>query len=150
MRVPEEARGSIKSERARDTDSGEPSYGPCWEPSRAPLREQPVLLTSEPSLQQCSGLVLSSLNPLSASCWVHTCGTYWFVLPLGIKLYSYSHTSVAGWGSLPWSFLLSLPLPLLAFLLPFLNHAVSLGHPPEGNKKERIKLFFSQKEIFNT
>jgi hypothetical protein len=47
---PEEGIGAI-------TDGCEPPYG-CWELNSGPLEEQLVLLTTEPSLQPPSSLVL--------------------------------------------------------------------------------------------
>ena len=44
---PEEGAGSFGT---GVTDDGEPPCG-CWMPNLGPLEEQPVLLTSEPSLQ---------------------------------------------------------------------------------------------------
>lgn len=43
---------SVRSPRTRLTDSCKLLYG-CWELNHSPLREQTVLLTSEPSLQLC-------------------------------------------------------------------------------------------------
>ena len=51
----------VSQERAPDliTDACEPPCG-CWELNSGPLGEQPVLLTSEPSLQPNILTVLSS------------------------------------------------------------------------------------------
>ena len=40
----------VRSSIAGVTDGGELSWG-CWESNEAPLEEQPVFLTNEPSLQ---------------------------------------------------------------------------------------------------
>ena len=48
--MPVEAQGVFKSPRTEVTDGFEPPHG-YWESNLGPLEEQPVLLSTEPSLQ---------------------------------------------------------------------------------------------------
>jgi hypothetical protein len=55
--LPTEAIEDIRSNGTGVTDGGELPHG-CWKPNLDPLKEQPVLLTSELSLQLSSILFL--------------------------------------------------------------------------------------------